>query len=171
MDTWENVWQCSLVLAQHARGPEFNPQHSKTKRQTKPKNVHQKQFALHFQYRKVTKERFYSFNRTLFSNSNEYTHLNRNTSKSSKTGAGEVARWFRQLAGLQRTQVQFPKPTWQLTSTCNSSSRPTPSSGLQGHRMYIMHRCTCSPNITRIKIQKTRLKFKINKYKQCIEKM
>lgn len=42
LDTWGNVWQCSLVLAYHARGPEFNPQHHKTERQAKPQKVHQK---------------------------------------------------------------------------------------------------------------------------------
>ncbi|CAO2626305.1 hypothetical protein LEMLEM_LOCUS19217 [Lemmus lemmus] len=34
--------------------------------------------------------------------------------------AGEVTQQLRTLAVFQRTQVQFPAPTWQLTAVCNS---------------------------------------------------
>jgi hypothetical protein len=40
------------------------------------------------------------------------------------TGAGEMAHWLRACGLLfQRTQVQFPAPTWQITTVCSSSSR------------------------------------------------
>ena len=34
--------------------------------------------------------------------------------------AGKMVQWLRALVALQRTQVQFPAPTQQLTTVCNS---------------------------------------------------
>jgi hypothetical protein len=36
--------------------------------------------------------------------------------------AGEMAQWLRWLL-FQRTWVQVPAPTWQLTTVCNSSPK------------------------------------------------
>jgi hypothetical protein len=41
----------------------------------------------------------------------------------SEIKAKEVAHWLRYLMLLQRSWVQFPAPTLQLTINCNSSSR------------------------------------------------
>ena len=38
-------------------------------------------------------------------------------------GAEGVAQELGALAALQKTQVQFPAHTWQLTTVCDSSSR------------------------------------------------
>jgi hypothetical protein len=34
-----------------------------------------------------------------------------------------MAQWLRLLAALPEDRVQFPTPTWQPTTICNSSSR------------------------------------------------
>ena len=34
---------------------------------------------------------------------------------------GPILQWQEHLLLLQRTQIQFPAPTWQLTTVCNSS--------------------------------------------------
>ena len=36
--------------------------------------------------------------------------------------AGEMAQWLSTLAILPEDRVQFPTPTWRLTTFCNSSS-------------------------------------------------
>lgn len=55
---------------------------------------------------------------------------------------GEIIYWlisFAVLADLQRTQVQFPKPTWQLTSAGKSTSMdPAP---LDLHIQKYMYLC------------------------------
>jgi hypothetical protein len=42
-------------------------------------------------------------------------------------GAGEMVQWLRALAFFQRTQVQFPVSTWQLTTVITVPRALTPS--------------------------------------------
>ena len=48
----------------------------------------------------------------------------RGASKATAGGAGEMAQWLRALTGYSfRGGIQFPAPTWQLATACNSTFR------------------------------------------------
>lgn len=60
-----------------------------------------------------------------------------------KKGGGWSEQWFRgweQFLLLQRALAPFWVPTWQLTTTCNRSSRhPVPFYGIRQHRTHVVH--------------------------------